>query len=179
MSDTITRVLTGIIVLAIVVFVGIFGLAFIRSSDGPAADSPPVAQAQPPSAAPAPVAAAPETSEPDPDLISPKEMRELAATLTSQLQLPQMIDEISRLDAIEDEPNRTLRYTYTILTNKVRRFDKAAFVRTVGPEVRKNVKQSPEMRTLFEKGITVKYSYFAPNREHIAEFVIKPSDVGL
>ncbi|HAN10114.1 MAG TPA: hypothetical protein DCP90_05835 [Clostridiales bacterium] len=86
---------------------------------------------------------------------------------------PKMVDEVTRLDGCEAIGNKGLHYKYTLL------FD----IKGIESEVKEEMKQAnieiykthPDMNTLRNAGIIVKYSYYDDARKELFEFSINPT----
>jgi len=72
-----------------------------------------------------------------------------------------------------------LIYNYRLVKYSVSQLDHQKFAAGAKQKVTQGVCSQPEMRDDFlKKGVTLRYSYFDKNKQHIATFDVTPADCG-
>ena len=92
--------------------------------------------------------------------------------------LPGMIDKETELTVAEGA-HAMFIYKYRLVNVAVGRFDHQKFSETAKPQLVQRTCDQPEMREDFlKKGVTLRYSYFDKDKQHIATVDVTPADCG-
>jgi hypothetical protein len=103
-------------------------------------------------------------------------LRQEAAGLNRSL--PVQLDEKTELMVTEAAPGMFI-YKYRLVEIAVNRVDHQKFAATAKPRLVKTACDRPETREEFlKKGVTLRYSYFDKDKNHIATIDVTPADCG-
>jgi hypothetical protein len=92
--------------------------------------------------------------------------------------VPMMIDQETELMPAEGAPG-TLIYNYRLVSYSIAQVDQERFAAGAKERVKQNACGRPETRdNLLKKGVTLRYSYFDKDKQHIATIDVAPSDCG-
>jgi hypothetical protein len=92
--------------------------------------------------------------------------------------VPVMIDQETELMPAVGAPGM-LVYNYRLVSYSVTQVDHARFAAGAKERVKENACGRPETRdSLLKKGVTLRYSYFDKDKQHIATIDVTPSDCG-
>jgi hypothetical protein len=92
--------------------------------------------------------------------------------------VPMMIDQETELMPAEGAPG-TLIYNYRLVSYSITQVDQERFAAGAKERVKQNACGRPETRdSLLKKGVTLRYSYFDKDKQHIATIDVAPSDCG-
>jgi hypothetical protein len=89
---------------------------------------------------------------------------------------PKMIDDATRLDGAKAGPGKKFTYTYTLVSMKAAEVDAASWKQKVVPTVRKNMRETEGMKSLFQAGTTVHYKYLGKDGAPIDEIIMTPAE---
>lgn len=93
--------------------------------------------------------------------------------------LPMMLDEQTRLDATVGGPGRTFTYLYSLPSYASTDIDGENLHGVIVDGVRQKECTSPEMRKLFEKGVTANFIYRGNDGIEITRTTVTPADCGI
>jgi len=100
----------------------------------------------------------------------------IAAELTRSV--PAMIDKETELFAVEGH-EAMLIYKYRLVPYSVRQLDHERFAAGAKQRVTQGACNQPDMREDYlKKGVTLRYSYFDKDQQHIATVDVTPADCG-
>ena len=109
-----------------------------------------------------------------------KEAKVEEALVTAERQLnamvPKMVDDSTRLDGAKAGPGKKFTYTYTLVSRKASEINSGEWKQKVVPVIRKNMRETPGLRTLFQVGTTVNYKYLGSDGALIDEIVMTPAE---
>jgi hypothetical protein len=92
--------------------------------------------------------------------------------------VPVMIDQETELMPAVGAP-AMLIYNYRLVSYSVTQVDHARFAAGAKERVKESACGRPETRdSLLKKGVTLRYSYFDKDKQHIATIDVTPSDCG-
>jgi len=92
--------------------------------------------------------------------------------------VPVMIDQETELLPAVGAPGMLI-YNYRLVSYSAAQVDAKKFATGAKERLRQNACASPETRDDFlKKGVTLRYSYYDKNKQHIATFDITPADCG-
>ncbi|WP_299175984.1 hypothetical protein [uncultured Chryseobacterium sp.] len=106
-----------------------------------------------------------------------QELKEAAAGMNKLT--PQMLNDMIRLDSVSTEPDKILKYNYTLMEDErenVSEEDINAFKNEAKQEALNAVKTSADMQQFKEDDVTLKYVYYDKNGKLTADFSITPSE---
>jgi len=107
---------------------------------------------------------------------SEQRLRRIAAEVNRSV--PVMIDKETELTAVEGHEGMLI-YNYRLVPYSVRQLDHQKFAAGVKQKVAQGACNAPETRDDFLKqGVTLRYSYFDKNKQHIATVDVTPADCG-
>ena len=107
---------------------------------------------------------------------SEKRLSKIAAEINRSV--PVMIDKETELTAVEGHEGM-LVYNYRLVPYSVRQLDHQKFAAGAKQKVAQGACNAPETREDFLKqGVTLRYSYFDKNKQHIATVDVTPADCG-
>ena len=107
---------------------------------------------------------------------SEKRLSRIAAEINRSV--PVMIDKETELTAVEGHEGMLI-YNYRLVPYSVRQLDHQKFAAGVKQKVAQGACNAPETREDFLKqGVTLRYSYFDKNKQHIATVDVTPADCG-
>ena len=90
--------------------------------------------------------------------------------------VPMMIDQETELMPAEGAPGMLI-YNYRLVGYSVTQVDQERFAAGAKERVKQNACGRPETRdNLLKKGVTLRYSYFDKDKQHIATIDVTPSD---
>ena len=103
-------------------------------------------------------------------------LSKIAAELNRSV--PVMIDKETELTLVEGH-EAMLIYKYRLVLYSVRQLDHERFAAGVKQRVTQGACNQPEMREDYlKKGVTLRYSYFDKDKQHIATVDVAPADCG-
>jgi hypothetical protein len=109
-----------------------------------------------------------------------KEAKVEEALFTAERQLnamvPKMVDDSTRLDGAKAGPGKRFTYTYTLVSRKASEINSVEWKQKVVPMIRKNMRETPALRTLFQVGTTVSYKYVGSDGVLVDEIVMTPAE---
>jgi len=92
--------------------------------------------------------------------------------------VPVMIDQETELMPAAGAPGMLI-YNYRLVSYSVAQLDHNRFATGAKEKVTQGACNRPETRDGFlKKGVTLRYSYYDKDRQHIATFDVEPSDCG-
>jgi hypothetical protein len=92
--------------------------------------------------------------------------------------LPVLIDKETELTVTEAAPGMFI-YKYRLVNVSAEKADHAKFTAAAKPQLVQNSCNRPETRNDFlSKGITMRFSYFDKDKQHIATIDVTPADCG-
>jgi len=92
--------------------------------------------------------------------------------------VPVMIDKETELTVVEGH-EAMLIYKYRLVPYSVSQLDHAKFAAGAKQKVAQGACNQPEMRDDYlKKGVTLRYSYFDKDKQHIATVDVTPADCG-
>ena len=92
--------------------------------------------------------------------------------------VPVMIDKETELTSVEGHEGMLI-YNYRLVPYSVRQLDHQKFAAGAKQKVAQGACNAPETREDFLKqGVTLRYSYFDKNKQHIATVDVTPTDCG-
>jgi hypothetical protein len=92
--------------------------------------------------------------------------------------VPVMIDQETELMPAVGAPGMLI-YNYRLVSYSVTQVDHARFAAGAKERVKESACGRPETRdSLLKKGVTLRYSYFDKDKQHIATIDVTPSDCG-
>ena len=92
--------------------------------------------------------------------------------------VPVMIDKETELMPAAGAPGMLI-YNYRLVSYSVAQLDHKRFATGAKEKVTQGACNQPETRDGFlKKGVTLRYSYYDKDRQHIATFDVQPSDCG-
>src|SRR5688572_11047018 len=92
--------------------------------------------------------------------------------------VPVMIDKETELTAVEGHEGMLI-YNYRLVPYSVRQLDHRKFAAGAKQKVAQGACNAPETREDFLKqGVTLRYSYFDKDKQHIATVDVTPADCG-
>lgn len=106
-----------------------------------------------------------------------QELKEAAAGMNKLT--PQMLNDMIRLDSVSTEPDKILKYNYTLMEDErenVSEEDINAFKNEAKQEALNAVTTSADMQQFKEDDVTLKYVYYDKNGKLTADFSITPSE---
>jgi hypothetical protein len=107
---------------------------------------------------------------------SAERLSRIAAELNRSV--PVMIDKETELTLVEGH-EAMLIYKYRLVLYSVRQLDHERFAAGVKQRVTQGACNQPEMRgDYLKKGVTLRYSYFDKDKQHIATVDVTPADCG-
>ena len=107
---------------------------------------------------------------------SEKRLSRIAAEVNRSV--PVMIDKETELTAVEGHEGMLI-YKYRLVPYSVRQLDHQKFAAGAKQKVAQGACNAPETREDFLKqGVTLRYSYFDKDKQHIATVDVTPSDCG-
>ena len=89
---------------------------------------------------------------------------------------PKMLDQFTRVDGAKAGPGKRFTYLYTIVNVNSSTIDTTAWRNQVAPALKRQIKKTGGVRSLFEAGITVTYRYSAADGASIGEIIITPAE---
>lgn len=92
---------------------------------------------------------------------------------------PTMLDKETRIDRAVAGPGRTFTYFYTFPSHASAEFDAEALHAALEPAVRRSECAIPQMRELFEVGVTAYFIYRGNDGVEITRASVSPSDCGI
>ena len=119
---------------------------------------------------------APDWLEGEPDPRSQEFLNKIAAEINRSV--PVMIDQETELMPAAGAPGMLI-YNYRLVNVSVARVDHSKFATGAKDRLKQGVCNRPETRDDFlKKGVTLRYSYFDKDKQHIATVDVTPSDCG-
>ena len=119
---------------------------------------------------------APDWLEGDPDPRSKEFLDRIAAEINRSV--PVMIDQETELMPAASEPGMLI-YNYRLVNVSVAQVDGNKFAAGAKERLNQGACNRPETRDNFlKKGVTLRYSYFDKDKQHIATVDVTPSDCG-
>ena len=107
---------------------------------------------------------------------SEKRLSKIAAEVNRSV--PVMIDKETELTAVEGHEGMLI-YNYRLVPYSVRQLDHQKFAAGAKQKVAQGACNAPETREDFLKqGVTLRYSYFDKDKQHIATVDVTPADCG-
>ena len=107
---------------------------------------------------------------------SEKRLSRIAAEINRSV--PVMIDKETELTGVEGHEGMLI-YKYRLVPYSVRQLDHQKFAAGAKQKVTQGACNAPETRDDFLKqGVTLRYSYFDKNKQHIATVDVTPADCG-
>ena len=107
---------------------------------------------------------------------SEKRLSRIAAEVNRSA--PVMIDKETELTAVEGHEGMLI-YNYRLVPYSVRQLDHQKFAAGAKQKVAQGACNAPETREDFLKqGVTLRYSYFDKDKQHIATVDVTPADCG-
>ena len=107
---------------------------------------------------------------------SEKRLSQIAAEINRSV--PVMIDKETELTGVEGHEGMLI-YKYRLVPYSVRQLDHQKFAAGAKQKVAQGACNAPETRDDFLKqGVTLRYSYFDKNKQHIATVDVTPADCG-
>ncbi len=107
---------------------------------------------------------------------SQERMSKIAAELNRSV--PVMIDKETELTVVEGH-EAMLIYKYRLVPYSVSQLDHQKFAAGAKQRITQSACNQPEMREDFlKKGVTLRYSYFDKDQQHIATVDVTPADCG-
>jgi hypothetical protein len=107
---------------------------------------------------------------------SPEFLSKIAAEINRSV--PVMIDQETELMPAVGAPGMLI-YNYRLVSYSVAQLDHNRFATGAKEKVSQGACNRPETRDSFlKKGVTLRYSYFDKDKQHIATIDVKPSDCG-
>ena len=107
---------------------------------------------------------------------SEKRLSRIAAEVNRSV--PVMIDKETELTAVEGHEGMLI-YNYRLVPYSVRQLDHQKFAAGAKQKVAQGACNAPETREDFLKqGVTLRYSYFDKDKQHIATVDVTPADCG-
>ena len=107
---------------------------------------------------------------------SPEFLGKIAAEINRSV--PVMIDQETELMPAVGAPGMLI-YNYRLVSYSVAQLDHNRFATGAKEKVSQGACKRPETRDSFlKKGVTLRYSYFDKDKQHIATIDVKPSDCG-
>ena len=92
--------------------------------------------------------------------------------------VPVMIDKETELTVVEGHEGMLI-YKYRLVPYSVQQLDHAKFAARAKQKVAQGACNQPEMRDDYlKKGVTLRYSYFDKDKQHIATVDVTPADCG-
>ena len=114
-----------------------------------------------------------------PDKVEPRSLARLgkiAAELNRSV--PTMIDKETELTVVEGHEGMLI-YKYRLVPYSVRQLDHVKFAAGAKERVTEGACNQAELREDFlKKGVTLRYSYFDKDKQHIATVDVTPADCG-
>jgi len=108
---------------------------------------------------------------------SEKRLSKIAAEINRSV--PAMIDNETELTVVEGHEGMLI-YKYRLVPYSVSQLDHQKFAAGAKQKVAQSACNAPETREDFLKqGVTLRYSYFDKNKQHIATVDVTPADCGL
>lgn len=105
------------------------------------------------------------------------ELKEVAASMNKMT--PQLLSDGVRLDSVSAQPNKTLRYNYT-LTDDVKENVTPEEIQAFKTEAKegalKIIKTSAEIKEFRDRNVTMEYIYYDKNGKQTADFKINPAE---
>jgi hypothetical protein len=93
--------------------------------------------------------------------------------------LPAVLDKETEL-MITEGAHAMFIYKYRLLNVSVTKMDYRKFIAAVGPQLVQTSCNRPETRNDFlTKGVTMRFSYFDKDKQHLATIDVTPADCGL
>jgi hypothetical protein len=92
---------------------------------------------------------------------------------------PIMLDKDTRIDTTVAGPGRTFTYFYTFPSHASDDFDPEALHAALEPAVRQSECGIPQMRELFQAGVTAYFVYRGNDGVEITRTSVSPSDCGI
>ena len=109
-------------------------------------------------------------------LRSEKHLNQIAAEINRSV--PVMIDKETELTGVEGHEGMLI-YKYRLVPYSVRQLDHQKFAAGAKQKIAQGACNAPETRDDFLKqGVTLRYSYFDKNKQHIATVDVTPADCG-
>ncbi len=119
---------------------------------------------------------APDWLEGEPDPRSQEFLNKIAAEINRSV--PVMIDQETELMPAAGAPGMLI-YNYRLVNVSVAQVDHSKFATGAKDRLKQGVCNRPETRDDFlKKGVTLRYSYFDKDKQHIATVDVTPSDCG-
>jgi hypothetical protein len=119
---------------------------------------------------------APDWFEAEPDPRSQEFLAKIAAEINRSV--PIMIDQETELMPAVGAPGMLI-YNYRLVSYSVTQVDHNKFAAGAKERVKQGACGRPETRdSLLKKGVTLRYSYFDRDKQHIATVDVAPSDCG-
>ena len=119
---------------------------------------------------------APDWLEGDPDPRSQEFLDKIAAEINRSV--PVMIDQETELMPAAGAPGMLI-YNYRLVSYAVGQLDHNRFMAGAKERLKEGACSRPETRDNFiKKGVTLRYSYFDKDKQHIATVDVTPSDCG-
>jgi hypothetical protein len=120
--------------------------------------------------------AVPQWFEEEPDPRSQEFLAKIAAEINRSV--PIMIDQETELMPAVGAPGMLI-YNYRLVSYSVTQVDHHRFAAGAKEQVKQGACGRPETRdNLLKKGVTLRYSYFDRDKQHIATIDVAPSDCG-
>jgi hypothetical protein len=119
---------------------------------------------------------APHWFEGEPDTRSQEFLTKIAAEINRSV--PIMIDQETELMPAVASPGMLI-YNYRLVSYSLTQVDHVKFAAGAKERVKQNACGRPETRdSLLKQGVTLRYSYFDKDKQHIATVDVAPSDCG-
>jgi hypothetical protein len=107
---------------------------------------------------------------------SQERLSRIAADLNRSV--PVMIDKETELTVVEGHEGMLI-YKYRLVPYSVKQLDHVKFATGAKQKVAQGACNQPEMRDDYlKKGVTLRYSYFDKDKQHIATVDVTPADCG-
>ncbi|MDQ0592593.1 hypothetical protein QFZ37_000962 [Chryseobacterium ginsenosidimutans] len=105
------------------------------------------------------------------------ELKEVALSMNKMT--PQILSDGIRLDSVSAQPNKTLKYNYT-LTDDVKENVSPEEIENFKKEAKegalKVIKVSPEIKEFRDRDVTMEYVYYDKNGKKTTDFKITPAE---
>lgn len=106
-----------------------------------------------------------------------KKLRVVAERLNQKV--PYLLDENTRVDRVTVERGPTFNYHHTMLRAESEDLDKAAFNGSFAAGLKDKVCSAPQMKSMLQSGVTLRYLYRASHHTNVGSINIAPKDCGL
>ncbi len=101
-----------------------------------------------------------------------KELQGIATELNKKC--PMKVDEYTTLNKVQTFPGKIIQYNYALTEMTKAEVNLDTVKKYIFPELLKNAKENPQMKSFRDNDVTVKYNYTDKNGVFVTEYVIKP-----